>query len=164
MPTKSVTTAVLLLTIALSLTAINVVGFEVDNPKHVTKKSTSAKQFSDFLWQKRLVLIHSDTQPPLTPFMWELDYESLTERKLAIYALINQQSFQLLPNTVMRRTPTMDQVLMQKLTEHQIINSNSAILIGLDGDIKATYQLADLSYKHIKALIDTMPMRQAELR
>ncbi|REL27618.1 DUF4174 domain-containing protein [Thalassotalea euphylliae] len=180
MHTKPFITVILLSALAIAFASANIISFAsfAQSPKSAPSKSISpssspkhldkeAIKLSDFIWEKRLVLIHSNAQPPLMPFMRALDYESLAERKLDVYALINQEAFQLFPNAVMRRTPQLDRLLKQTFhTSQQDKNSqlnNKALLIGLDGSVKAQYSIGELDYRVISKVIDGMPMRRAEL-
>ncbi|MFD2165382.1 DUF4174 domain-containing protein [Thalassotalea euphylliae] len=145
---KYVLLAMIGLTAALALSGFAATKQAIDAPESI----------AEFAWQNRLILINVDSQPPLMPFMRELDYQQLTDRKLVVYALINKQSYQILPSGVMKRTKPFDKALQATLT-----SPNTAVVIGLDGGQKAEYEIESLNFERISALIDTMPMRQSEL-
>lgn len=120
--------------------------------------SLCAKNLNDFHWKNRLLLIKAQGQPELNPLMHQINYRQLSERKLLIFALIEDKSYQLLPSGVMQRKPELDVALGARS-----IPNGSAILVGLDGGAKAEYKITQLSIEQITSTIDAMPMRQNEL-
>lgn len=137
------------ITVALALSGFN-----------ISQKTTATplKSIADLQWQNRLLIISTNNLINLDVFMNELTANSLDERRLKIYALVAGESFELLPNKVLKMEKFLDEELSK------VFNQNGqAYLIGLDGGIKSIYSVNELSYKTIANRIDGMPMRRAEL-
>lgn len=120
-----------------------------------------AQKLSHHKWENRLVLILTNDidnptyQSQLLEFNKEA--EGLAERKLIIY--------QVLPDKyVTGLADSSEWIVSSKLYgNYQKESVFEVILIGLDGRIKLR-QTEILSCEALFSLIDTMPMRQAELR
>ncbi len=109
-------------------------------------------------WEQRLVLINVDSQPLLNNFMWSLDNDILADYRLSVFALINDEAYQLMPTALMKRVDSLDSDLQRRVPTPQ-----QAVVVGLDGSVKATYRIDDLTIDKVMALINTMPMRQVEI-
>jgi len=120
--------------------------------------SSELNSLDELEWEQRLVLINVDSQPLLNDFMWSLDNDILADYRLSVFALINDEAYQLMPTVLMKRVDSLDSELQRRVPTPQQV-----VVVGLDGSIKATYRIDDLTIDKVMALINTMPMRQVEI-
>ena len=115
----------------------------------------SANPLKPFLWKNRILLIHSDQ--PLEQLKKER--AEVAERNLIVIRLSASKSA--LPNEVQLTS----QERKELRERYQVTSKDPAtfILIGKDGGEKDR-QMKKLELKKFFALIDTMPMRKAEMR
>lgn len=128
---------------------------------------SAQKSLSELEWKKRLLLVKVDELNSLDSLIRQLDYRELAELKLEVYALVANQGFQLLPSGVIKRTPNYDESLALTLNTGQVSEESAVdnvILKGLDGGVKGFFPLDGIQLGEVRALIDTMPMRQSELK
>lgn len=120
--------------------------------------SSELNSLDELEWEQRLVLINVDSQPLLNDFMWSLDNDILADYRLSVFVLINDKAYQLMPTALMKRMDSIDTELKRRVPTPQ-----QAEVVGLDGAVKATYRIEDLTIDNVMALINTMPMRQVEI-
>lgn len=114
----------------------------------------NANELSSYQWRNRVLVVDLETVENENNFMKEVHLlmDEYEERKLVIiYA--NSTHFEF-PNQV------------SKLWLSQLVAAQQSnfILIGLDGDIKRTYNQAEFSHQSLFDIVDGMPMRKAELK
>ena len=148
MPYQKILTVIIFITIAMVLS-----GFGV-----VNQVSDSNKPLTTHQWQNRLLLLNVGSRQQLIPIIEALEQQAINERKLLIYVLIEQQNYQLLPAGQLKLAQAFELDVKAKLPD-----INSVMLIGLDGTVKAQYAFNQFSLDKVIRLIDSMPMRQAEL-
>ena len=108
-------------------------------------------------WHKRLILVNPEADEHnehILQFQNEFNTD-IKARKVLVLRQVN-------PGTFLDISGNTTEV--RHFTGHFTVSSGQALLIGLDGEVKAsttltTAKLADLLWR-----IDTMPMRQQELR
>ena len=152
----------------LGIVAIAVaVGIGLSGFETSSQVLSAQKSLSELEWKKRLLLVKVDELNSLDSLIRQLDYRELAELKLEVYALVANQGFQLLPSGVIKRTPNYDESLALILNSRQASEErvvDSVILKGLDGGVKGFFPLDGIQLGEVRALIDTMPMRQSELK
>lgn len=114
-------------------------------------------QLSDLKWQHRIILGVVENESAMHEAVDLLDdsKSDITNRKIA-YFITDGQHHQ----TNYQGTP--DEEFWQEVVKTLDDTEDQFALIGLDGGTKARYQKLDLS--QVFSLIDTMPMRQQEMR
>ncbi len=121
----------------------------------------TAQSLSEYQWENRLVVIftEADDSKEYMEQVKELESEikGLKERKLLIIQSLTQKHRTVLPE----ESGWKDSNLYQKMKKSG--ESFEVILIGLDGGVKLR-QNEVLETKKLFDLIDSMPMRQAEMR
>lgn len=123
--------------------------------------AVNAQDLKDHQWKDRLVLVLADNKDKQN-FQKQLaelqkDREALKERKLVIY--------QILPDKFTTGFKPESWKNNSELYHKYKTNNQDfqVLLIGLDGSIKLE-QSAVLSLKKLFSTIDSMPMRQSEMR
>ncbi|QYA25062.1 DUF4174 domain-containing protein [Gramella sp. MT6] len=124
-------------------------------------KSMSAQSLSEYQWENRLLVIFTEAEDSkeYKEQVKELESEiiGLKDRKLLIIQSLPQKHKTVLPE----ESGWKDSNLYQKMKKSG--ESFEVILIGLDGGVKLR-QNEVLETKKLFDLIDSMPMRQAEMR
>jgi hypothetical protein len=122
--------------------------------------SMHGQYFEDYTWKNRLILILSNN-PNSDVLNDQLrilksDKLGLTERKLKI--------FRIHPYDIDSLEKQEDVIVSERIYNHFIDKNETfqIILIGLDGGVKLR-QNKILSRQELYTLIDSMPMRQAEM-
>ncbi|PTX45226.1 uncharacterized protein DUF4174 [Christiangramia gaetbulicola] len=123
--------------------------------------SMSAQSLSEYQWENRLIVIFTEAEDS-KEFQeqfeeLESDITGLKDRKLLIIHSLPQKQRTILP----KETRWQDSNLYQNRKGSE--ESFEVILIGLDGGVKLR-QNQILTTKKLFGLIDSMPMRQAEMR
>ena len=117
------------------------------------------KSLNDLRWTYRVLLVQT-TAPESFLKQCQEQAPALADRKLLVVVFKKEASplpgYQL--NQDLELTPGLAQTLHQNLDDHH------AILIGLDGGIKAHFTPQSFRFESVFAKIDAMPMRQQELR
>ncbi len=123
--------------------------------------SVSAQSLSEYQWENRLVIIFTESKDSkkLQQQLKELesDIKGLKDRKLIIIHSLPQKHKPVLP----KETRWQDSNLYQNRKGSE--DNFEVILIGLDGGVKLR-QTEILETEKLFGLIDSMPMRQAELK
>ncbi len=112
---------------------------------------SSKKQLSDFRWENRLIITFE--MPPMKGE--DLNAKEFEERKLLLFQF---QSQNLLFSNFEGEIDLDEFLRLRK--KHQA----DYFLIGLDGGIKSYGNYKDFSVEKLMKQIDSMPMRQSELR
>jgi hypothetical protein len=112
---------------------------------------SSEKQLSDFKWENRLLVTFNIPAEQLK----KVDQNSIKDRKLLFFQF---QSKSLLFSNY---EGVIDQQDFLKLSENYAADY---FLIGLDGGVKAFGKKEDFSILELIKQIDSMPMRQSEIR
>lgn len=109
--------------------------------------------FTDMRWQHRILLVRVGDDVELKELTKYIDYTALelTERKLLVLGIDRKTVYPL--NNALSCLPSLDEF------QHRL-NSNKAVLIGLDGDTKEQYDVIDPV--RIFSDIDSMPMRRRD--
>jgi len=127
----------------------------------ITSGGIYAQDLSSHLWKDRIVVIYTidSTSKEYTRQLSELrnDIEGLVDRKLRLYS-VTPTHFKMgwEDNAWKKRNNSLEEIL----------NTNKefeVMLLGLDGRVKLRQDHL-LSNKKLFATIDSMPMRQSELR
>ena len=121
----------------------------------------NAQDIKDLEWKNRLVLViaenkeNKDFQKQLTEL--QQDKAGLKERKLIIFKILPDQFSRGLESETWENGSALYQEYITKASGFQVF------LIGLDGRVKLV-QSEILSLRKLFNTIDSMPMRQAEMR
>ena len=125
--------------------------------------STQAADLTQYLWQNRLLLMVAPI--PTTPMFLDarktLDqrWDAIQDRDIVVFCLFSNKGTRANDNTPL----TQDEVTQLRRRYALTDSATSMILIGKDGGEKMRQPLdGDLS--EVFAEIDTMPMRQQEMR
>ena len=122
--------------------------------------SMSSQSLSEYQWENRLVIIFTETKnsKDLREQLKELegDIKGLEDRKVVILHALPKKQKKLLPE----ESDFQDSELYKKKESK---TDFEVILIGLDGGVKLR-QNDILKTEKLYGLIDSMPMRQAEMR
>lgn len=118
-----------------------------------------ADGFSQLRWERRILLIHVNSQQIFESIQTTLNtqIEALNERRLSVF-IVYSSELAVIP--ARSRLSYKDDIDTTQVIAR--IDNHFAILIGLDGGDKASYQSFSLS--EVFKDIDGMPMRRAELR
>lgn len=118
-----------------------------------TKYEDCTMSFGDLRWQHRILLISIDDNKELKELTAYADYRAseFAERKLIVVG-VNGQTVHLL-NSSLQCHPSLGD-------SQSRLNTNKAVLIGLDGSTKQRYDVIDPM--RIFSDIDAMPMRRKE--
>ncbi len=112
------------------------------------------QSLQEFQWQQRLILLLASGNVPELKKRLEAAKQEIDDRD--IYWFIIE------PDTCVTNAPlALADGLLQQLRAEYFSAGNHVILIGKDGGIKARSEKLDLP--QLFALIDSMPMRQAEI-
>jgi hypothetical protein len=133
--------------------ATSALSFAKSEPTGVLHQESCSMFFSNIRWQNRILLVRVDDDVELKELAKYLEYSApeITERKLLILG-IDRKTVYPLSNSLS---------CLPSLTEVQgRLNSNKAVLIGLDGGTKEEYDVIDPV--RIFSDIDSMPMRRRE--
>jgi len=115
--------------------------------------SAKAKKFSDYTWEKRLLLVdQSLTSEKLIANLSKFEDE-IQARRLIIF-ILDQKTVKAW-NSDKAYSELTDEVSNR-------LNNSAALLIGLDGGNKRTYK--SLLIQEVFADIDIMPMRRSEIK
>ena len=118
-----------------------------------TKHEDCTMSFKDLRWQHRILLISIDDNKELKELIAYADYSAseFAKRKLIVIG-VNSKTVQLLNSSLL---------CLPSLSDSQRrLNSNKALLIGLDGGTKQQYDVLDPLKVFLD--IDAMPMRRRE--
>ncbi|NDW17276.1 DUF4174 domain-containing protein [Alteromonas genovensis] len=127
--------------------------FAKSEPTDVLYQESCSMFFTDMRWQHRILLVRVGDDVELKELTKYIDYTALelTERKLLVLGIDRKTVYPL--NNALSCLPSLDEV------QHRL-NSNKAVLIGLDGGTKEQYDVIDPV--RIFSDIDSMPMRRRE--
>jgi hypothetical protein len=119
----------------------------------------NAQQLNDFLWKNRVIIINESYQNFDTADLQQNSFfkykEELDERKLVILKFDGKRMSQVYPH--------INKHFTDLARDFKIGQDDSILLIGLDGGVKLRRK-DFISPKSIFDLIDSMPMRQSEMR
>lgn len=119
--------------------------------------SSMLAQLQQYRWKHRLILIFTeDTSQTIYQKQWnnlQADSVGLADRDIQIYTLLPQDSHPALPKSSLK-------VIQQKYNRDQ--QPFLCVLIGKDGSVKSR-KTSVCDRQDIFNLIDSMPMRQAEI-
>ena len=118
-----------------------------------------AQNLSQHLWKNRVILILSEDNAAFQRQMlaFKANEKGMYERSLIVYHLKSDEYEQVMPKSDVQKSTN----LFKK--KNQANASFELILIGLDGGIKLR-QNEFLSCEKLFAIIDSMPMRSAEIK
>ena len=118
-----------------------------------------AQNLSQHLWKNRVILILSEDNAAFQRQMlaFKANEKGMYERSLIVYHLKSDEYEQVMPKSDVQKSTN----LFKK--KNQANASFELILIGLDGGIKLR-QKEFLSCEKLFAIIDSMPMRSAEIK
>ena len=118
-----------------------------------------AQNLSQHLWKNRAILILSEDNSAFERQMlaFKANEKGIYERSLIVYHLKSDEYEQVMPKGDVQRSTN----LFKK--KNQANASFELILIGLDGGIKLR-QKEFLSCEKLFAIIDSMPMRSADIK
>ncbi|WP_420933970.1 DUF4174 domain-containing protein [Alteromonas sp. A081] len=111
--------------------------------------------FDEMRWQHRILLVHTDSEQESKELTEDLDNRS-TEISARTLLVIEANT---------RSAHILNRSLLCNPSPHEVnrrLNTNKAVLIGLDGYTKERYDVVDLV--RVFSDIDAMPMRQSERR
>jgi hypothetical protein len=114
-------------------------------------------EISDLRWEYRIVLGVVENQDILTNSIeaWEDNKVEVKDRKIVCFITDGQHHYTSYQHPL-------DENIWKEVARMMDESNESFALIGLDGGVKARYEKLDVS--EIFSLIDTMPMRQQEIR
>lgn len=135
--------------------ATSALSFAKDEPTVLLHQESCSMFFSNMRWQNRILLVRVDDDVELKELTEYLDYSvyELTERKLLVMGIDIKTVYPL--SNSLSCLPPLAEVQRR-------LNSNKAVLIGLDGGTKEQYDVIDPV--RIFSDIDSMPMRRRERR
>ena len=118
-----------------------------------------AQNLSQHLWKNRVILILSEDNAAFQRQMlaFKANEKGMYERSLIVYHLKSDEYEQVMPKGDVQRSMN----LFKKNNQANV--SFELILIGLDGGIKLR-QKEFLSCEKLFAIIDSMPMRSADIK
>lgn len=118
-----------------------------------------AQNLSQHLWKNRVILILSEDNSAFERQMlaFKANEKGMYERSLIVYHLKSDEYEQVMPKGDVQRSMN----LFKKNNQANV--SFELILIGLDGGIKLR-QKEFLSCEKLFAIIDSMPMRSADIK
>jgi hypothetical protein len=118
-----------------------------------------AQNLSQYLWKNRVILILSEDNAAFQRQMlaFKANEKGMYERSLIVYHLKSDEYEQVMPKGDVQRSMN----LFKKNNQANV--SFELILIGLDGGIKLR-QKEFLSCEKLFAIIDSMPMRSADIK
>jgi len=118
-----------------------------------------AQNLSQHLWKNRVILILSEDNSAFERQMlaFKANEKGIYERSLIVYHLKSDEYEQVMPKGDVQRSTN----LFKKNNQANV--SFELILIGLDGGIKLR-QKEFLSCEKLFAIIDSMPMRSADIK
>lgn len=118
-----------------------------------------AQNLSQHLWKNRVILILSEDNSAFERQMlaFKANEKGIYERSLIVYHLKSDEYEQVMPKGDVKRSMN----LFKKNNQANV--SFELILIGLDGGIKLR-QKEFLSCEKLFAIIDSMPMRSADIK
>ena len=118
-----------------------------------------AQNLSQYLWKNRVILILSEDNSAFERQMlaFKANEKGIYERSLIVYHLKSDEYEQVMPKGDVQRSMN----LFKKNNQANV--SFELILIGLDGGIKLR-QKEFLSCEKLFAIIDSMPMRSADIK
>ena len=110
-------------------------------------------------WQNRVLIFRAESEALLSAFEDQLQVhrEEVRDRKLLVISTFESS----LKFYGLGRTDEVRDLSQGKLLE--LLGDFDAVLIGLDGGVKARYTSNNYSWTDLFARIDGMPMRRAEL-
>ena len=125
----------------------------------VSPPSLAASSLNDFRWENRIVIIQIG-KVSLGEFERDLkpQLSQLNDYRLIVFAVLDEE----IKVYGDRIKESLDLELREGLVKQ--LAGKEVALIGFDGGVKRRYEWSDFSWEAIYSLIDTMPMRQAELR
>ena len=120
-------------------------------PTGVLYEESCSMFFSNISWQNRILLVRVDDDVELKELTKYLEYSALeiTDRKLLVLGIDRKTVYPL--NNSLSCLPSLAEI-------HSRLNTNKAVLIGLDGGTKEQYDVIDPV--RIFSDIDSMPMRR----
>ena len=118
-----------------------------------------AQNLSQHLWKNRVILIVSEDNAAFERqiLAFKANEKGMNERSLIVYHLKSYEYEQVMPKGNVQKSTN----LFEKYKQANV--SFELILIGLDGGIKLR-QTDFLSCEKLFAIIDTMPMRSADIK
>jgi hypothetical protein len=118
-----------------------------------------AQNLSQHLWKNRVILIVSEDNAAFERqiLAFKANEKGMNERSLIVYHLKFDEYEQVMPKGNVQKSTN----LFEKYKQANV--SFELILIGLDGGIKLR-QTDFLSCEKLFAIIDTMPMRSADIK
>ena len=133
--------------------ATSSLSFAKSEPTGVLHQESCSMFFSNKRWQNRILLVRVDGYVELKELTKYLEYSALEiiERKLLVLG-IDRKTVYPLSNSLSCLPPVAG--------VQRRLNSNKAVLIGLDGGTKEQYDVIDPV--RIFSDIDSMPMRRRE--
>lgn len=124
-----------------------------------SSRNLTAKSLNDFKWENRIVIAQID-EASLGEFERDLKTQisRLSDYRLIVIAVLNEEiKVYGGPNKKVLDLDLRSALLRQ-------LAGKEVALIGFDGGVKRRYAGSEFSWEAVYSLIDTMPMRQAELR
>ena len=124
----------------------------------VSPPNLAASSLNDFKWENRIVIIQTGE---VSLDVFERDLKSqlsqLNDYRLIVFAVLDEEIKAY--GALIQESLDLDfrEDLVRQLAGKEVA------LIGFDGGVKRRYGWSDFSWEAIYSLIDTMPMRQAEL-
>jgi hypothetical protein len=118
-----------------------------------------AQNLSQHLWKNRVILILSEDDAAFQRqiLAFKANEKGMNERSLIVYHLKSDEYEQVMPKSDVQKSTNLFKKYKQSNTTFEVI------LIGLDGGIKLR-QKDFLPCEKLFAIIDSMPMRSAEIR
>lgn len=112
------------------------------------------ENISEFEWQKRIILVLSDRNTDEDIALLKHADDEIHDRHIYWFVLQHNHVISNYPEQI-------DQKFVIEMKKYFRNDGNNVLLIGKDGGIKNRSSTLDLG--RLFALIDTMPMRQAEM-
>lgn len=119
----------------------------------VTFSASNKKSLDDLRWEKRVLIVFDPIA--VDQDFWEENTKSFEDRRLAVFHVTSSDEV---------RSNYPREISLQSIKKKRNNPEQVWILIGLDGGTKASGEASTFEIESIFKRIDSMPMRQSEIR
>lgn len=115
--------------------------------------SSDPKSVKDLRWEKRVLILFEPID--LDSSFWEENEDEFKERKIAMFYVSQERVLE---------SNYSDEITLESLKAMRGNRDTDWVLIGLDGGVKETGSAENFDLSRLWRKIDSMPMRQSEIR